>query len=132
VFIAHDLSVVQHVSDRVAVMYLGRIVELAGAAELYARPRHPYTAALLSAASIADPDLADRRERIVLTGDVPSPVDPPTGCHFHPRCPKAQDICAREAPKLVAQRGDPAAHGTACHFPVVPGDDLTGGPGGGH
>ena len=124
VFIAHDLSVVEHVSDRVAVMYLGRIVELADAAELYANPRHPYSAALLSAASIADPDLADRRERIVLTGDVPSPVNPPSGCHFHPRCPKAQEICARQAPKLV---GD--GHLVACHFPVEPGDDLTTGPG---
>jgi oligopeptide transport system ATP-binding protein len=129
VFIAHDLSVVEHVSDRVAVMYLGRIVELADAGELYAHPRHPYSAALLSAASIADPDLADRRERIVLTGDVPSPVDPPAGCHFHPRCPKAQPICAREAPTLVAHEGDLSTHRTACHFPVVPGDDLTGGPG---
>ena len=128
VFIAHDLSVVEHVSDRVAVMYLGRIVELADAGELYARPRHPYSAALLSAASIADLDMADRRERIVLTGDVPSPVAPPAGCHFHPRCPKAQAICVREAPKLVAREGDRSTHRTACHFPVVPGDDLTGGP----
>jgi peptide/nickel transport system ATP-binding protein len=131
-FIAHDLSVVEHVSDRVAVMYLGRIVELADVAQLYSRPRHPYSAALLSAGSIADPDLADRRERIVLTGDVPSPVAPPSGCHFHPRCPKAQEICSREAPKLVVRDGDPETHRTACHFPVEPGDDLTGGPGGGH
>jgi oligopeptide transport system ATP-binding protein len=124
VFIAHDLSVVEHVSDRVAVMYLGRIVELADADELYANPRHPYSAALLSAASVADPDLAERRERIVLTGDVPSPVSPPTGCHFHPRCPKAQEICTRMAPELVGDN-----HLTACHFPVEPGDDLTRGPG---
>jgi peptide/nickel transport system ATP-binding protein/oligopeptide transport system ATP-binding protein len=124
-FIAHDLSVVEHVSDRIAVMYLGRIVELADATELYAHPRHPYTAALLSAASIADPDLAEQRERIVLTGDVPSPVDPPAGCPFHPRCPKAQAVCAVTPPPLVAHDGDPATHVTACHFPVVPGDDLT-------
>jgi oligopeptide/dipeptide ABC transporter ATP-binding protein len=123
-FIAHDLSVVEHVSDRVAVMYLGRIVELADASELYANPKHPYSAALLSAASVADPDLAERRERIVLTGDVPSPVSPPTGCHFHPRCPKAQEICAQVAPELVGDN-----HLTACHFPVEPGDDLTRGPG---
>jgi oligopeptide/dipeptide ABC transporter ATP-binding protein len=124
-FIAHDLSVVEHVSDRIAVMYLGRIVELADSTELYAHPRHPYTAALLSAASIADPDLAEQRERIVLTGDVPSPVDPPAGCPFHPRCPKAQAVCAVTPPPLVAHDGDPATHVTACHFPVVPGDDLT-------
>ena len=124
VFIAHDLSVVRHVSDRVAVMYLGQIVELAPADELYGRPRHPYTAALLSAASVADPDLADRRERILLTGDVPSPVDPPSGCRFHPRCPKAQERCAVEAPALVARDDDPAHHVTACHFPVTSTEEL--------
>jgi peptide/nickel transport system ATP-binding protein/oligopeptide transport system ATP-binding protein len=126
-FIAHDLSVVEHVSDRVAVMYLGRVVELADAATLYATPRHPYTAALLSAASVPDPDRARERRRIVLTGDVPSPVAPPSGCHFHPRCPKAREICTREAPPLVPR--DAPGHLTACHFPVVPGDDLTTGPG---
>jgi peptide/nickel transport system ATP-binding protein/oligopeptide transport system ATP-binding protein len=134
VFIAHDLSVVEHVSDRVAVMYLGRIVEQADATELYAHPRHPYTAALLSAASIADPDLADRRERIVLTGDVPSPVNPPSGCTFHPRCPKAQTLCATTPPPLISHGDGPSTHVAACHFPVVPGDDLTrkGGPDSGH
>jgi oligopeptide/dipeptide ABC transporter ATP-binding protein len=124
VFIAHDLSVVEHVSDRVAVMYLGKVVELAEADQLYAGPRHPYTAALLSAASVADPDLADRRERIILTGDVPSPVDPPACCRFHPRCPKAQERCGIEEPGLAARGGDPAAHLTACHFPVEAGEDL--------
>ncbi|HEV7651665.1 MAG TPA: dipeptide ABC transporter ATP-binding protein [Actinophytocola sp.] len=124
VFIAHDLSVVEHVSDRVAVMYLGKVVELAEADQLYGGPRHPYAAALLSAASVPDPDLADRRERIILTGDVPSPVDPPAGCRFHPRCPKARDRCRIEEPGLVARDGDPAAHLTACHFPVEAGENL--------
>jgi oligopeptide/dipeptide ABC transporter ATP-binding protein len=124
VFISHDLSVVRHVSDRVAVMYLGHIVEQAPADELYGRPRHPYTAALLSAASVADPDLADRRQRILLTGDVPSPIDPPAGCPFHPRCPKARDRCAVEVPALVARDDDPARHLTACHFPVTSTDEL--------
>ncbi|MCW2890113.1 MAG: ATP-binding cassette protein [Streptosporangiaceae bacterium] len=124
VFIAHDLSIVRHVSDRVAVMYLGRIAEQADAEELYGRPRHPYTNALLSAASVADPDLAERRQRIVLTGDVPSPIDPPPGCRFHPRCPKAQPVCISDEPWLVTRQGDPPDHLTACHFPVDPGEDL--------
>jgi oligopeptide/dipeptide ABC transporter ATP-binding protein len=124
VFISHDLSVVRHVSDRVAVMYLGRIVEQAPAQQLYDHPRHPYTAALLSAASVADPDLADRRERILLTGDVPSPIAPPAGCRFHPRCPKAQDRCSVEDPALEVRDTDPATHLTACHFPVVSTEEL--------
>jgi len=117
-FISHDLSVVRHVSDRVAVMYLGQVVETAPARQLYDHPRHPYTAALLSAAPVADPDLADRRERILITGDVPSPVAPPSGCRFHPRCPKAQHRCTAEAPALLARDPADAAHLTACHFPV--------------
>jgi oligopeptide/dipeptide ABC transporter ATP-binding protein len=125
VFIAHDLSVVRHVSDRIAVMYLGKIVELADAEELFARPRHPYTAALLSALPVADPDLADSRRRILLTGDVPSPIDPPSGCRFHPRCPKARAECSATEPPLVARGGDDRSHVTACHFPVEAGDDLT-------
>jgi oligopeptide/dipeptide ABC transporter ATP-binding protein len=124
VFISHDLSVVRHVSDRVAVMYLGRIVEQAPAQQLYDHPRHPYTAALLSAASVADPDLADRRERILLTGDVPSPIAPPAGCRFHPRCPKARDRCSAEDPALEVRDTDPASHLTACHFPVNSVDEL--------
>jgi oligopeptide/dipeptide ABC transporter ATP-binding protein len=145
-FIAHDLEVVRHVSDKVSVMYLGRIAEAAPAGDLYDRPRHPYTVALLSAAPAADPDTAAARQRVILTGDVPSPIDPPAGCRFHPRCPKAQEICAKVEPQLVrdnstdqpdadgqraADAGQPTAdvpggwaHVTACHFPVVPGESL--------
>jgi oligopeptide/dipeptide ABC transporter ATP-binding protein len=124
VFISHDLSVVRHVSDRVAVMYLGRIVEQAPTRQLYEHPRHPYTAALLSAVSVADPDLADRRERILLSGDVPSPIAPPAGCRFHPRCPKAQDRCSVDDPALEVRDTDPATHLTACHFPVTSTEEL--------
>jgi oligopeptide/dipeptide ABC transporter ATP-binding protein len=123
-FIAHDLSVVRYVSDRVAVMYLGRIAENADGEELYETPRHPYTGALLSAASIADPDAAERRERIVLSGDVPSPIRPPSGCRFHPRCPKAQEQCVVDEPLLTVRGGDPASHLTACHFPVQTDENL--------
>ncbi|MBW8483377.1 ATP-binding cassette domain-containing protein [Actinomadura sp. PM05-2] len=124
IFIAHDLSVVRYVSDRVGVMYLGRIGEAAAAGDLYERPRHPYSAALLSAASIADPDEAERAERIVLIGDVPSPIDPPSGCRFHPRCPKAEERCTVDEPELEVKEGDAADHLTACHFPVEPGENL--------
>ncbi|MQA93096.1 MAG: ATP-binding cassette domain-containing protein [Streptosporangiales bacterium] len=124
VFIAHDLSVVRHVSTRVGVMYLGKIVEMAEGERLYTRPQHPYSAALLSAGSVADPDEAARRERIILTGDVPSPIAPPPACRFHPRCPKAQHICTTTEPPLEVKPGEPADHVTACHFPVRPGERL--------
>ncbi len=124
-FIAHDLSVVQHVSDRVAVMYLGKVAELADVDDLYGHPRHPYSNALLSAVPVADPNAAAQRERIVLIGDVPSPINPPSGCHFHTRCPKAQELCVARDPALEPKFADLPSHVTACHFPVGDGEDLT-------
>ena len=97
-FISHDLSVVEHISDRVAVMYLGRIVELANSDQLYESPMHPYTQALLAAAPVPDPK--NTPDRVVLTGDVPSPISPPPGCHFHTRCPKAMDMCGQSPPRM--------------------------------
>jgi oligopeptide/dipeptide ABC transporter ATP-binding protein len=125
IFIAHDLSVVRHVSDRIAVMYLGRIVEVGSVSEIYARPRHPYTNALLSAVPVPDPDHADQRERIILVGDVPSPINPPSGCRFHPRCPKAQKLCTEVDPALEVKKDDRADHLAACHFPVEVGERLS-------
>jgi oligopeptide transport system ATP-binding protein len=112
-FISHDLGVVRHLCDRIAVMYLGRIVELSSSRMLYVRPRHPYTASLLSAVPVANPFL--KKRRIHLPGDVPSPVDPPPGCTFHPRCPKRAEICARQSP--MPSQID-TGHWVACHFPM--------------
>ncbi|GGT10160.1 ABC transporter ATP-binding protein [Streptomyces kurssanovii] len=141
VFIAHDLSIVRHISDRVGVMYLGRIVEIGRDAEIYDHPTHPYTQALLSAVPVPDPQAREHRERIILTGDVPSPTNIPSGCRFRTRCWKAQERCAREVPLLAVPPHlesveGPARHPSACHFAeekhVVPsgpaaGDGGTGG-----
>jgi len=118
VFIAHDLAVVQHIADRVAVMYLGRVVEQGSHAEVYDRPRHPYTKALLAA--IPKPDRASRHasRSLVLRGEPPSALDPPSGCHFRTRCWQAQEVCAAQSPALLP--AEPGAHAAACHFPLVP------------
>ena len=119
-FIAHDLSVVKYVSNRIGVMYLGKIVEVAHAEELYVNPLHPYTMGLLSAIPIPDPDLERKRQRIILPGDVPSPINPPSGCRFHPRCPNAGEICSKEEPVLKNYSKDGKEHLAACFFAGKP------------
>ncbi|CAM3885282.1 ABC transporter ATP-binding protein [Janibacter anophelis] len=130
IFIAHDLSVVRHISDRVGVMYLGRMVEIGDEDDIYARPTHPYTQALLSAVPVPDPTLRGKRDQIVLQGDVPSPANPPAGCHFHTRCWKAQDICRTETPQLVLHSDGSGEHPSRCHFAeprvIVETQDVSG------
>lgn len=121
-FIAHDLAVVEHVSDRIAVMYLGKVVEVGPSEEVTTRPRHPYTQALLSAVPVPDPDTEDRREHAVVRGEPPSPLAPPPGCRFATRCPYATERCSTEEPLLRSVFGDGPSHQVACHFPL-------GGPG---
>jgi len=121
VFISHDLAVVRQIADRVAVMYLGRLVEVAPAQQIFGSPHHPYTAALLSATPVPDPEIARHSRRVVLQGDPPSPASPPSGCSFHPRCPRAAERCATERPQLT---GDGAGGLVACHFPLAPGESL--------
>jgi oligopeptide transport system ATP-binding protein len=119
IFIAHDLSVVRHISDRVGVMYLGRIVELGDEDQVYSRPTHPYTQALLSAVPVPDPTMRGKREQIMLSGDVPSPANPPSGCHFHTRCWKAQDVCSKDTPELEQRPDGVGSHLSRCHFAEV-------------
>ncbi|KAB2341026.1 ABC transporter ATP-binding protein [Actinomadura rudentiformis] len=123
VFIAHDLAAVRHISDRVAVMYLGKVVEIGDEEQIYEHPTHPYTQALLSAVPVPDPDSRGWRDQITLEGEPPSPIDPPSGCRFRTRCWKAQDVCAEEEPALTERDG--SAHPSACHFAAEVEDTVT-------
>ncbi|SDU54106.1 ABC transporter ATP-binding protein [Jiangella alkaliphila] len=122
IFIAHDLSVVRHIADRVAVMYLGRIVEIGSESQIYEKPTHPYTQALLSAVPVPDPSVRGQRQQIILSGDVPSPANPPSGCRFRTRCWKATDKCAQEDPELTVRPG--SDHESACHYAAVREDVI--------
>lgn len=122
VFIAHELSVVRHISDRVAVMYLGRIVEVGTEGQIYERPTHPYTQALLSAVPVPDPSIRGQRQQIILTGDVPSPANPPSGCRFRTRCWKATNLCAEQTPELIVRPG--SDHESACHYAATRDDVI--------
>jgi len=123
IFIAHDLAVVKNISDRVAVMYLGRLCEVGDPDVLYARPAHPYTVALLGAIPVPDPSIRPE-DRHILGGEIPSPVSPPSGCRFRSRCPRADDVCASDVPEMMLVEGSPD-HYVACHHPMAEGETLT-------
>ncbi len=116
IFIAHGLPAVKHISNRIAVMYLGKVVEVTTKEQLFSKPMHPYTAGLVSAVPIADPSLRDQKDRVIIEGDMPSPTNPPSGCRFHPRCPYAQEKCKTDEPELIRREKE---HHVACHFPLV-------------